>query len=310
VNPADWLSDLGVGSGPGPRRSVAWLGGLFITSIVGLAIYDTVRSYHATLADTGRELESQARVIAEQTARSIQAADVVLRHVARQVESGALAAPSRDEQHRYLQEQAVGLVQADGLALFDAQGKLVAASRTPPAELPALNIAQDQPFPLLREGPDPGLVIGHARRTPITGEWVFPIVRRLRTPAGAFGGVISASGRVGYFQRFYRDAYPDVGTRVALLHQDSTLLARHPPADAAMGRSFPIVNQLLAAAASGVNVTRNRSPLDGADRFARCPTTRCSSSSRATPRWRWPRGASRPSARCCARWRWRRWPRC
>ena len=267
MNAAAWLSDLGAARGPGPRRIVAWLGGLFIASIVALAVYDTVRSYHQTLAATGRELESQARVIAEQTARSVQAVDVVLRHVARQYERGALASLGRDEQYRYLQEQAVGLVQADGLALFDAGGTLLAASRTAPAELPALNIAQDAPFPLLRDTADPGLVIGRVRRTPITGEAVFPIVRRLRTAQGGFGGVISASGRVAYFQAFYRDAYPDVGTRVALLHQDRTLLARHPPADAALGRSFPIVDELIAAAASGVRVTRNRSPLDGADRF-------------------------------------------
>ncbi len=268
MNPTDWLQNLGVGSGPGPRRSVAWLGGLFITAIVGLAIFDTVRSYHATLAGTGRELESQARVIAEQTARSIQAVDVVLRHLVGEHQRGALATTDREAQHQVLKEQAVGLVQADGLALFNAEGTLVAASRTPPARLPALNIAGDEPFPRLREDTAPGLVIGHARRTPITGEWVFPIVRRLRTPAGAFAGVISASGRVGYFQQFYRDAYPDAGTRVALLHQDATLLARHPPADAAVGRSFPIVHELLAGAASGAPVTRNRSPIDGADRFA------------------------------------------
>jgi PAS domain S-box-containing protein len=266
VNPAAWLSGLGEGSGPGPRRSVAWLGGLFIISVVGLAIFDTVRSYHATLAGTGRDLESQARVIAEQTARSIQAVDVVLRHLVGEHQRGALATADHEALHQVLKEQAVGLVQADGLALFNAEGTLVAASRAPSAQLPALNIAADEPFPSLRDNAEAGLVIGHARRTPITGEWVFPIVRRLRTPAGDFAGVISASGRVGYFQQFYRDAYPDAGTRVALLHQDATLLARHPPADAAVGRSFPIVHELLAA--SGTPVTRSRSPIDGADRFA------------------------------------------
>ncbi len=266
MNPAAWLSGLGEGSGPGPRRSVAWLGGLFIISVVGLAIFDTVRSYHATLAGTGRDLESQARVIAEQTARSIQAVDVVLRHLVGEHQRGALATADHEALHQVLKEQAVGLVQADGLALFNAEGTLVAASRAPSAQLPALNIAADEPFPSLRDNAEAGLVIGHARRTPITGEWVFPIVRRLRTPAGDFAGVISASGRVGYFQQFYRDAYPDAGTRVALLHQDATLLARHPPADAAVGRSFPIVHELLAA--SGTPVTRSRSPIDGADRFA------------------------------------------
>jgi hypothetical protein len=61
------------------QRSVPWVGGLFIAVIAAMAAYDIVRSYQATISNTGHELDSQARVIAEQTARSVQAVDVVLR---------------------------------------------------------------------------------------------------------------------------------------------------------------------------------------------------------------------------------------
>src|SRR5262245_33602732 len=77
----------------GPRqwtpRRVAWVGSLFIGVIVALAAYDIVRSYQDALRSTGRELDIQARVIAEQAARTIQAADVVMRYVEQQFQRGA-----------------------------------------------------------------------------------------------------------------------------------------------------------------------------------------------------------------------------
>ncbi len=68
------------------RRTVAWGGGLLITVIVAMAAFDIVRSYQATVEDTGRELETQARIISEEMGRSVQAVDVVLRHIARRIQ--------------------------------------------------------------------------------------------------------------------------------------------------------------------------------------------------------------------------------
>ncbi len=65
---------------------------MFIAAIVALAAYDIVRSYRANAIDTARELDTQSRIIAEQTARSLQAVDLVLRHIAGQRRTPALAA--------------------------------------------------------------------------------------------------------------------------------------------------------------------------------------------------------------------------
>lgn len=264
-HPRAWLASLGRSAGP--RRTVAWLGGAVIAIIVAQAAYGIVRSYHATVEATGRELESQAHVLAEQTARSMQAIDVVMRHLAEQMRTGPLVRASDDELHAYLKEQAVGLVQADGLVLIDAGGHVRAVSQVPPAEMKQIELADNRYFQRLREGSIASPVIGHPMPSPGHGRWVFPIARRLTGPGGEFIGVVGAPGRVDYFQAFYGDAYPAAGTRVALLRDDATLLARHPPAPEALGRQFPILNQLLDAAASGVRVTRNASPLDGVDRF-------------------------------------------
>ena len=57
------------------------IGGAFVAIIVALSGYDILRTYNTTVENTGRELDTQSRIIAEQTARSLQAVDVVLRHL-------------------------------------------------------------------------------------------------------------------------------------------------------------------------------------------------------------------------------------
>src|SRR5690242_20154358 len=139
VDAPRWIA--AIGSRPGPRRSVAGIGGAFIAGIVVLAVLDGTRSYQATVDSTSQELEALSRVIAEQTARSLQATDVVLRHLVDEYRTGTLPALTRDALHAHLQQQAVGLVQIDGLAVFDADGSARAVSLMPPARQPPVNVA-------------------------------------------------------------------------------------------------------------------------------------------------------------------------
>src|SRR6476619_2017164 len=109
-------------------QRIPWFGGLFIAVIAAMAVWDVVRGYRVAAEDTDRELETQARVIAEQTARSVQAVDVVLRHVAAEYKRGRLDRLSPDDLHHYLRELSIGLKQIDGFGLYDADGNAVALS--------------------------------------------------------------------------------------------------------------------------------------------------------------------------------------
>ena len=245
-------------------RSIPWIGGVFIAAIVALAAYDIVRSYRANASDTARELDTHSRIIAEQTARSLQAVDLVLRHIAGQRHTGA-----RGDLHIFLREQVIGLVQVEQLMLFDAQGKLMASSMSaePPDPLP--DVSGELLFKTLQAGKVIEPVVEAARRDPFhPGQWVFPIARRLHAPTGAFAGIVVAEGRVDYFQQFYRDVRLGAGTTVSLMHRNGTLVARYPGADGAMGQHFGIVEAMLALRdADPEGPMRSVSPVDGVDRF-------------------------------------------
>src|SRR5262245_19576530 len=250
-------------------RSILRLGGLLITGFVALAVYDIVIGYRATVSDTGRRLESQARVIAEQTSRSLQAVDVVLRHLAEQLSAGPLAVRPPEDLRTYLQEQSVGLVQIDGLLVIRADGSVRATSHMLPAQEAQLNVRTVPGFQTLQSDSNPALFLGAARKSSVDGTWNFPIARRLEGPHGRFAGVVGARGRIEYFQQFYKDLRLDPGTKVTLMHDNGTLIARYPALDSALGQPVAAYE----AARSAYDVRRPEpiravSPLDGVERFA------------------------------------------
>jgi len=234
--------------------------------IVALAAWDIVRGYRTAADDTHRELETQARVIAEQTARSVQAIDVVLRHVAAEYKRGRLARLGPDELHNYLRELSLGLKQIDGFGLYGANGDAIALSWMP-SDTIMRNVADLPGFRALRADPKAELGIGNVFRAD-DGVWTLPLGRRLEKPAGEFAGVIGARGLVSYFQDFYRDIRVDPGTKVTLMHRSGPLLARYPPVEGSLGKKYPSVDATLAARAGDTGPLRTRSPVDGVERFA------------------------------------------
>jgi len=81
--------------------------------------------------------------------------------------------------------------------------------------------------------------------------------------------LITAPVRIEYFQDFYRNVRLERGTKVALMHTNGTLVARFPPAEAAIGQRFALYDSTLAAIAAGQDgPLRTVSPLDGAESLA------------------------------------------
>ncbi|MBL8350793.1 MAG: response regulator [Burkholderiaceae bacterium] len=250
-----------------PRR-LAWLGGAFIAVMAAQAGHDIWRSQAETVRSTERELASQARVIAEQTARSIQAVDVVLTHLAQELKRGTLSLADTDALHRHLHAEAQGLVQTDGLVVFGPDGQARAVSQVPSSMMAPLSIAAQAPFGRLRDERGAGLTIENVRTSPGTQRRVFPIGRRFEDGSGRFAGVVGAPGRVEYFQNFYRDSYPDSATRIALAHRQGWLLARYPSAEGMLGRRLDVLDRLLPPGGPATSaVARLPSPVDGADHF-------------------------------------------
>ncbi|WP_457323451.1 ATP-binding protein [Roseateles sp. P5_E11] len=250
-------------------RRLAWSGGLVIAALALQAGYEIWQGYHAALRSTEQELSAQARVIAEQTARSVQAIEVVLRDLAERVREQPALMQDEDVLPALLRKRMDGLVQSEGLVLVDSTGGVKLASHMPPSVTRSMNVSAQTPFSLLRVRPGSELLIDQVRPLPGTGRWVFPIGLRLEDAAGNFLGVVGAPARVDYFQNFYRDGYGAQGTRVALIHRNGWLLARQPAVPESLGKRIDVVDRLLPPGSKvDAAFTRLPSPVDGADHFA------------------------------------------
>ncbi|MCU7373792.1 ATP-binding protein [Paucibacter sp. O1-1] len=248
-------------------RQLAWGGGLVIAALAGQAGYEIWTGRDAAVRWTERELSAQARVIAEQTARSIQAIDVTLKNVADRVALGGEV--GEQPLQEMVRQKAQGLVQTEGLVLFDASGQLRATSLLPLDQTRQINVADKPPFSTLRAMRGDALLIDQVRRSPGHGRWVVPIGRRIEDAQGRFLGVVGAQARVDYFQTFYSEGFGAQNTRVALIHRQGWLLARHPPVPDSLGKRLDVVDTLLPpGSAIDAAFVRLPSPVDGADHFA------------------------------------------
>ena len=251
--------DHGIG-----RRSAAWVGALFIVAVCALVAFDIARGYRTTRDDIARELDTHARILAEQTARSLQAIDVVLRHVSQEQVRGRLEPLTRPQLHAYLGQQSVGFAQILGLAMHDEKGDALAISWLDQAA--RVNVADAAVFKALRDRADSAVAIGAAIRSPTDGQWMIPVARRLEHADGGFAGIIAARLRIEYFADFYRDVRLEPGAVVTLLLRDGGLLLREPAAPQAFGHNFANVRAALKA--NGERPARISSPIDGTERYA------------------------------------------
>jgi PAS domain S-box-containing protein len=248
------------------RVRIGVLGGLFITAMLALAVLEIVSDYRHAITDTERRLESQARSLAEQTARSAQVVDVALRHIAEHVKTVAAPSGVSSELHDYLREQTAGLEQLDGLAIHSADGTQLAVSwQFPP---PTVDVTGRQFFSTLRDDPQRRWYIDVVPRSLSDGNWFFLLARRLEDKAGRFAGIVYARCRVDYFQHFYDAIQLEPGTVLALLNGEGALLARHPSSNAALGMQFELPATLLASLASEEGrAVRSKSSADGIERI-------------------------------------------
>jgi hypothetical protein len=255
--------------GTNRRWALGWsvaLGGLLIASMFASAIFDIVRGYQRTISDTSQELQAHARTLAEQTARSIDTVDMLLRHAAEHFKRNGLPnAPSR-EIHDYLRELATGIVQIDGFALYRADGAPLGVSwQFPP---PVENFTRWPFYSAFQEHARLDLYVGPMERNSADATWTFIFARRLGDGSNPPEGAITARARVEYFQQFYQAIQLGPGTAVWLMRKDGVVLARYPPIDKALGKDAPLLASLPTSLRLGETTpVRARSSLDKVDRI-------------------------------------------
>jgi len=179
-----------------------------------------------------RDVSNVTRLLAEQTASSLEAVDVVLRDAMRTGGARAVAATAPR-----LRDELVHIPQVAAFLVIDTDGQVIARTNDTPSIDQGL---ADRPFfSTHREGLVEGLFISEPYRSQATEHWRFILSRRLAGPGGAFGGVLAAVIEVENFDRLYRAIDLGEGGFITLMSVSNTIITRVPNLGGLRGAHFP-----------------------------------------------------------------------
>jgi signal transduction histidine kinase/CheY-like chemotaxis protein len=221
-----------------------WLGLLTVGAILGAALGVTLELRYREVANAKADLTSLDLLLVEETSRSLQSVDLVLRSVqTKLLADGVIDAESYarkeagHEMYAFLQGRIAGLPQLAGLTLLAADGRRINFSRDAP--VPEINVADRDFFQALREQSADGPFVSDPVKDRATGTWTVHLGRRVSTNGGTFVGFVLGSIDLGYFENLYRSLRLGDGGGVSLWRRDGTLLARYPGIPG-IGQRLPI----------------------------------------------------------------------
>ena len=240
-------------SKPGTERSVVWLaaGIVLVTGVLLALALGYLRTQELEVGQ--RATESFARIIEEQTARTLQATDQRLQlaavELARAELTGTLDAASA---RTLLQQQIQSLPFVRAMWVVDEHGRITYDSDTGNI---GVDLSDREYFRFHRDQPQSGFHLGTPVRSRTTGGWLLSASRPLPPgPGKGFRGIVVAALQPMYFDQLWRsiDLGPD--SSVALIRHDGLLMMRSPFSDTFMGKThgeLALVNAVRAGKSTG-----------------------------------------------------------
>jgi PAS domain S-box-containing protein len=241
------------------RGGVLTLGILVILAFTVSSAYDAWRSYHRTVAATDREIGNVANALAEQTAWTFRAVDLLLLDTARWYSSDRREIPP-ERLNEVLANRTGGVKQVSLITIVDAHG--IQRHRSRGASPPNLDVSDRSYFIAQRDGAEHGLFMSEPLITRSENRAAIVLSRRLDDANGAFAGVVTAIVNLDDIKEFYRAVNLGQGGVIQLVREDGTLLVRDPPALEAVGLKFPEL-----AATRTPSAARLVNPIDGRSDF-------------------------------------------
>lgn len=203
------------------------------------------------LAHTRMETVGITKIFVEQTERSFESADLVLKGIQDRLNSsfGVQFPMDSLEVHLLLGTRVLGMRQLDTLYLLDPNGQLVNSS----VELPIkkVSLADQDFFTAFVNKKDGGLFISKPFRNQQKREWSLYLARKIYDQNGGFKGVIVGAIDIAHFEDIYQLLKLDYPRPVSLYRDDGILLASFPHRENMIGERAPELGAELPILESG-----------------------------------------------------------
>jgi PAS domain S-box-containing protein len=238
-------------------RALIALGLVVVAINIASAVWDVKEARDRTERRAQRDLANITRLLAEQTAASLDAVDVILRDLVRTGGARAVA-PALAR----LGEELVHIPTIAALLVLDAQGRLLARTGNTPGLDPEL--AKHATFTTHRYASADKLYLSkpYAADTGAT-RWRFLLSRRLAAPGGAFDGVVIAAIETDRFDRLYGSIDLGAGSFNALLTDTGVFLSRVPAPPGVRGKDISASRGMSEVRSAGRFEGWSTSPVTG-----------------------------------------------
>ena len=243
---------------------------LFIVIAITAGLLSNLRD--RDLAEKARALESLTLVLAEQIDRSFQSIELVQTAVIERMRTYGVASAEDFERqmsdydtYERLKDTIKGLPYINAIVLTDAEGKLINFSRSWP--IPSVTIPGQDPSRVFKSDPQLISFVGKPLRSPVTGNWVVSIARKLTGPNGEFLGVIQGAMELRYFEQLFKVISSGPNGSIALFQRNGLMLVRYPRQETAIGQFFPQSRFLKILAISDHGTRRQVGVIDGQERL-------------------------------------------
>jgi PAS domain S-box-containing protein len=211
-------------------RALIALGLVLVGINVGSAIWDVRKAHERNERRALRDYSNMTRLLAEQTAASLDSVDLILRAVHSKPPADIVAIEPK------LREELARIPHIASLMVLDAQGQVIARSAGTPGYDP--DVPERPFFAAHRDGTAEPLHLGEPFRVAPGGQWRVVLSRRLTDAGGKFAGVVAAAIDLEAFDRLYRRIDLGEGGFITLLSSNGTLLTRVPDPGNVRGRNF------------------------------------------------------------------------
>jgi PAS domain S-box-containing protein len=237
-------------------RALIALGLVLVGINVGAAIWDVRSAYDRTERRAQRDYSNMTRLLAEQTAASMEAVDLILRDAVRAGTASQVA-----EVLTRTGEDLLRVPQIGAMMVLDARGEVLARSSQTPAFDPDL---AERPFVVAhRDGPADQVHLSDPYRVAPGGQWRFVASRRLNDAEGAFNGVVAAAIELEAFDRLYRTMDLGEGAFISVVTEAGVLMTRVPDPGNVRGQRYPEGAMVTGVRAHGHFIGWTDSPITG-----------------------------------------------
>jgi diguanylate cyclase (GGDEF)-like protein len=231
--------------------------GAVLIAIASCAAAATIWRLHSdALAEAHREISNLALVLREQTARSVQAIDLVVHDLKDDIDEMKIETPEAFRQmlgtasvHQMLIERLGRLPQANAITLVAADGKLANFSRAWPT--PSIDLSDRDYYRYFLHTDDPHAFISAPVENRGTGTWTIYLVRRVNSASGEFLGMVLGAVELKYFDDMFGSIDLPRHESFMLLRRDGTVLVRHPDPIVRAGQMMPATSEWHRVVAAG-----------------------------------------------------------